>query len=128
MTRATLTLTAVILGTWIVLTGPAWGVFGADPRPSAFAAGVNWLPGVLTLGLICWSRTGNPTVQTATLLASSFIRLILSVVGGGLGWYLFPYLRGLALDLVVWGGIFYVVTLVTESMLVHRLVSTQGGS
>lgn len=128
MTRSVLTITAAILGTWVVLAGPAWWIFGADPRPSFLGAAVNWLPGVLTMGLIHWTRTARPTVVTAVALGSSLIRFVFAVVGGGLGWYLIPCLRGHALELVIWGGVFYLVALVVETTLALRSVTTQGGS
>jgi hypothetical protein len=128
VTRPALTLSLVILGTWIVLAGAAWAAFGVALKAPSLAAVVNWLPGVWTLGLIHKSRASAPTVQIAILMGSSFIRLGLAVVGGGLGWYLISDLHGRELALVIWGGVFYVVTLVAETTLAYRMVASQGGS
>jgi len=128
LTRSVATITGAILGTWVVLAGSAWWAFGADPGASGLAAAVNWLPGMVTIGLIHWTRKARPTVVTAVALAASFIRLIFAVVGGVLGWYLIPCLRGHALELVIWGGVFYVIALVVETTLALRSVTTQRGS
>ncbi|WP_162136214.1 hypothetical protein [Zavarzinella formosa] len=105
---------------------PAILFFGTDSKTTILAAVINLLPGIWTLMMAARIRAIHPTLQIAILMGSVFIRLGFAVVAGGLGWYLISDLQGHELELVIWGGVFYVVALIAETLLVHRMVSTQG--
>ena len=122
--RPMLVLASVLFATWSLIAWPTCLYFDTDTKVASLAATINLLPGWWTLILIERSRRIDPTLQIAALTANALIRLIFPVVAGGLGWYLISELQGRELELVVWSGVFYVVSLITGTTLSYRIVTS----
>lgn len=127
MRRPVLWFTSVIIGFGLLTIIPTCLITQTDAKPAILAALSNWFPGVWSLRLADKSRKLVPILQIAILLGLSFVRLGLAVVTGALGWYLISDLHDRELELLLWGCAFYVVSLITGTILIHDIVSSQGG-
>lgn len=114
--------------------GCGWGlieiasiVCGYDNRKVTLLACLSsWWPSVWSIMLIDRTRKTAPIIQIGVAISISFIRLIFTVVTGALGWYLISDLQERALELMVWGVVFYVLALVVSTRLIYQMVTPLG--
>lgn len=122
--RPLLYLTVCVFAIWSLIAVPVCAYSGANLKAVNLAAMINLLPGWWTLILVTRSRRIHPTLQVAVLTGNGLIRLIFPVVAGGVGWYLISDLQDRELELVVWSGVFYVVSLIAGTTISYRIVSS----
>ena len=108
---------------WVVLAGPAMLLGGAGPEVTVPALLVCLAPNLLALGAVELARARGQTVQTGVVLVSFLVRPVAAMGLGLAAYYLLPDLRGRAVPLLVWGALFYLVLLATESVVVSRRVA-----
>jgi hypothetical protein len=105
---------------WAVTALPAWALGGAGPDLTVPAALVCLIPNLVLLGVVEVVKTRGPVVQTGVVLGSFLVRPLVTM-GLGLGVYFsIPALDGRPVPLLVWGTVFYLVTLAAESIVVSR--------
>jgi hypothetical protein len=80
-------------------------------------------PNLLALGAVELTRARGQTVQTGVVLVSFVVRPVVAIGLGLAAYYLLPDLRGRAVALLVWGALFYLILLATESVVVSRRVA-----
>lgn len=115
-------LAAAVLA-WLVLAGPAMLLGGAGPEVTVPAVVVCLAPNLLALVAVELARGRGPTVTTGVLLVSFLVRPVVAMGLGLAAYYLLPGLEGRALALLVWGALFYLILLATESVVVSRRVA-----
>ena len=118
--RNVLLLIGIVGLAWVVLTLPARMLGGAGSEVTGLAALLSLVPGCLTLGAAELMRSRPGMEQTIFQMAAGFIRMVFAVGVGGLVYYLEPSLQGSELALLIWGTVFYLITLAAETTLVCR--------
>ncbi|HKB02094.1 MAG TPA: hypothetical protein VKD90_07735 [Gemmataceae bacterium] len=108
---------------WVVLAGPAMLLGGAGPEVTVPALVVCLAPNLLALGAAELVRARGQTVQTGVVLVSFVVRPVVAFGLGLAAYYLLPDLRGRVVPLLVWGALFYLILLATESVVVSRRVA-----
>lgn len=108
---------------WLALAGPAMLLGGAGPEVTVPALLVCLAPNLLALGTAELARSRGQTVQTGVLLVSFLVRPVVAMGLGLAAYYLLPDLQGRAPALLVWGALFYLILLATESVVVSRRVA-----
>ncbi len=115
--------------TWGLVAGPAWALGADGPELTGPAALVCLIPNLIALAVISLVKTRGPVTQLGVVLGSFVFRPFVTL-GLGFGvYFLIPALAGRAVALLVWGTVFYLVTLTVESLVASRQVreSTAGG-
>lgn len=108
---------------WVVLAGPAMLLGGAGPEVTVPALVVCLAPNLLALGAAELVRARGQTVQTGVVLVSFVVRPVVAFGLGLAAYYLLSDLRGRVVPLLVWGALFYLILLATESVVVSRRVA-----
>ena len=97
-----------------------WAGFGAGPDLTVPAALICLIPNLVLLGVVEVVKTRGPVAQTAVVLGSFLARPLVTFALGLAAYYLIPSLGGRAVPLLVWGTVFYLVTLAAESFVISR--------
>lgn len=120
MTRNLIVTLAVSVVAWLVLAVPARRLFGDEHLVySTVATGLCVLPALGSLVLVGLAGRISRNAQLYAVLAGTFLRLGL-VLLGALFFYLYhPYFQGQTAFLY-WLLIFYLITLVLEKTLLLR--------
>lgn len=105
---------------WVVLALPAWALGGGGPDLTVPAALVCLVPNLILLGVVAFVKARGPVVQAGVVLGSFLVRPFATMGLGLAAYYLIPSLGGRPVWLLVWGTVFYLVTLAAESVVVSR--------
>ena len=108
------------------VTAAAW-VLGV-PAAVVVDGPAHWLPGtaamllclvpaVGTLTMLGYTENKSPAAALGAVLVAPLLRLIVVCVAGGVLWRVVPELHAAPLRFVAWVLAFYLITLVTETVL-----------
>lgn len=121
MTKPLAVLLAATAAVWVLLALPATLFMDGPPLTvTALAAGVCLVPAVLTLVLMHHVRHRPPEEKVVLVLLCTILRLGLAIGGGVLAYYTVAAVHDHTNAFLLWGVVFYLVTLAVETGLLYR--------